>query len=121
MRKRWQFFLATLVIWLCYFCMTYLMFFSIPETSSLKPIDGLFILVIGSFGMVIPVQGGFGAFHGMVILGLSLYGISVDKAFVYAVLSHESQTLMVIIAGGISLIKVFSSAPKDKKVVTSQN
>lgn len=118
MRKRWQFFIATMVIWLCYFFMTYLIFFTIPETSHLKPIDGLFILVIGSFGMVIPVQGGFGAFHGMLILGLSLYGISVDKAFVYAVLSHESQTLMVIIAGTVSLIKVFSSRSRNKKVVT---
>lgn len=118
MRKRWQFVIATMTIWVCYFFMTYLIFFTIPETSHLKPIDGLFILVIGSFGMVIPVQGGFGAFHGMLILGLSLYGISVDKAFVYAVLSHESQTLMVIIAGAISLIKVFSSRTKNRKVVT---
>lgn len=108
MRKKWQFFASTLVIWVCYFLMTYLIFFAIPETAHLTPIDGLFILIIGSFGMVVPVQGGFGAFHGMIILGLSLYGISTDKAFVYAVLSHESQTLMVVIVGVISLIKVFS-------------
>jgi uncharacterized protein (TIRG00374 family) len=120
MQKRWQFFLSTLVIWLCYFFMTYLIFFTIPETSHLQPIDGLFILIIGSFGMVIPVQGGFGAFHGMVILGLSLYEISVDKAFVYAVLSHESQTLLVIIAGAVSLIKVFSSPHKNKNIITTK-
>ncbi|HEX3008018.1 MAG TPA: lysylphosphatidylglycerol synthase transmembrane domain-containing protein [Bacteroidales bacterium] len=119
MRKRLQFLAATFVIWLCYFLMTYLIFFTIPETSHLTPIDGLFILVIGSFGMVIPVQGGFGAFHGMIILGLSLYGITLDKAFVYAVLSHESQTLMAIVAGSISLIKVFSSHSK-KKLITSK-
>jgi glycosyltransferase 2 family protein len=119
MRKRWQFFAATLVIWLCYFFMTYLIFFTIPETSNLKPIDGLFLLVIGSFGMVVPVQGGFGAFHGMIILGLSLYGIEMDKAFVYAVLSHESQIVMVIIAGSFSLLKVFSTNPLKKKAITS--
>ncbi len=118
MRKRLQFFAATVVIWSCYFLMTYLIFFTIPETSHLKPIDGMFILVIGSFGMVIPVQGGFGAFHGMVILGLSLYGISMDKAFVYAVLSHESQTLLVIIVGAISAMKVFYS--KKKNNITSK-
>ena len=120
MQKRWQFFVSTVVIWLCYFFMTYLIFFTIPETSHLTPIDGLFILIIGSFGMVIPVQGGFGAFHGMLILGLSLYDISVDKAFVYAVLSHESQTLMVIIAGAISLIKVFSAPPSKAKIITAK-
>lgn len=118
MRKRLQFFAATVVLWVCYFFMTYLIFFAIPETSHLKPIDGLFILVIGSFGMVVPVQGGFGAFHGMIILGLSLYGIVMDKAFVYAVLSHESQILLVIIAGAISLIKVFSSRSSINKVLT---
>jgi uncharacterized protein (TIRG00374 family) len=120
MQRRWEFIFSTLLLWGCYFLLTYFIFFSIPETSGLKPIDGLFILVIGSFGMVIPVQGGFGAFHGMVILGLSLYGISVDKAFVYAVISHESQTLMAIIAGVISLIKVFSSK-RNKEPVTSKN
>jgi len=112
MQKRMQFLAATIVIWTCYFFMTFLIFFSIPETSQLTAIDGLFILVIGSFGMVIPVQGGFGAYHGMIILGLSLYGITVDKGFVFAVLSHESQTLLVVIVGIISLIKVYFSKPK---------
>jgi uncharacterized membrane protein YbhN (UPF0104 family) len=120
MQKRLQFFAATVVIWTCYFLMTYLIFFTIPETSHLTAIDGLFILIIGSFGMVVPVQGGFGAFHGMVILGLSLYDIPVDKAFVYAVLSHESQTLMVIVAGAVSLIKVFSQK-RNKQLITQKN
>jgi glycosyltransferase 2 family protein len=114
MKKRWQFLAATIVIWVCYFFMTYLIFFSIPETSNLGPIDGLFILVVGSFGMVAPVQGGFGAYHGMVILGLSLYGITIDKAFVVAVLCHESQILLIIVTGTISLFKVFFSRTKVK-------
>lgn len=120
MQKRLQFFAATVVIWICYFLMTFLIFFTIPATSHLTAIDGLFILIIGSFGMVVPVQGGFGAFHGMVILGLSLYDIPVDKAFVYAVLSHESQTLLVIIAGAISLVKIFSHRKK-KPLLTQKN
>lgn len=117
MRKRMQFILATIALWTLYFFMTYLVFFAIPESSHLTPIDGLFILVVGSFGMVAPVQGGFGAYHGMLILGFSLYGISADKGLVVAVLCHESQTLMVIVAGVISLIKVFFS----KKLVTQTN
>jgi hypothetical protein len=80
------------------------MFFSIPETAHLKPIDGLFMLVVGSLGMVAPVQGGMGAFHWIVSLGLTIYGIPREKGLVYATISHESQTIFIIVLGAISLL-----------------
>ena len=106
MKKRKAYLFYTAVIWLMYFLMTYLVFFSFAETSVLKPIDGLFIMIVGGIGMSLPVQGGIGAYHWFTSLGLTLYGIPKDIGIVYATVVHESQALFVILTGGISLIMV---------------
>ena len=43
-------------IWIMYFLMTYICFFCMAETSHLTAGDGLFLLVLGGIGMVIPTQ-----------------------------------------------------------------
>ena len=112
MKKFGSFVLHTIIMWTMYFLMTWLMCFALPETSSLKPIDGMFLLVIGSLGMAAPVQGGIGAFHWIVALGLTLYDIPREKGLVYATLNHESQTLLLIIFGSIAFILVFLKKKK---------
>ena len=102
----------TFFIWTMYFLMTWTMVFTLPETSGLGPIDGLFLLVIGSLGMVAPVQGGIGAFHWLVSLGLTLYEIPREKGLVYATISHESQMILVIVLGAISLFIVLMQEKK---------
>jgi len=107
MKKRGAFLLYTFLVWGMYFLMTWMVFFTIPATRSLGPADGLFILVFGTIGMTLPVQGGIGTYHLLVSLGLSLYGIPREDGLVYAIISHESQTLLILIVGGISMFLVF--------------
>ncbi|MCF8334963.1 MAG: flippase-like domain-containing protein [Bacteroidales bacterium] len=104
MKDRWSFILHTLLIWFMYFLMTYVLLFALPATSHLSPIDGLFLLVIGGMGMSAPVQGGIGAFHWIITLGLSLYGIPRADAVAYATLSHESQSIFAVLLGALSFI-----------------
>lgn len=104
LKKRGMFLLYTLLIWICYVMMTYVVFFSIESTSQLNLVDSLFILSIGGLGMSAPVQGGFGAFHWIVSRGLMLYGISQADGLLYATLCHESQTLMLLILGPIFML-----------------
>ena len=104
MKNRWAFIFHTVVIWLMYFLMTYVLVFALPATSHLGPIDGLFLLVIGGLGMSAPVQGGLGVFHVITMAGLSLYGVTRSEGFAYAVLSHESQSLFAILLGALSFI-----------------
>lgn len=104
MKNRWAFIFHTVIIWLMYFLMTYVLVFALPATSHLAPIDGLFLLVIGGLGMSAPVQGGLGVFHVITMAGLSLYGVSRSEGFAYAVLSHESQSLFAILLGALSFI-----------------
>jgi len=116
MRNRWDFLLHTVIIWTMYFLMTYVVIFAIPATQSLTPIDGLFLLVIGGLGMAAPVQGGIGAFHWIIASGLTLYDIPKTDGLVFATIQHESQVLMVLILGIISLLSLFIHSRREKKI-----
>ncbi|MFC2151517.1 lysylphosphatidylglycerol synthase transmembrane domain-containing protein [Bacteroidota bacterium] len=115
MRSRKMFLFHTFFIWLMYFLMTYVVIFSIPATQGLKPIDGLFLLVIGGLGMSAPVQGGIGAFHWIISSGLTLYGISKTDGLVFATIQHESQVFLVLILGTFSVFALFFKSRRKRK------
>lgn len=108
----------TILIWLMYFLMSYICFFALPATSGLGLEAGLFVLVVGGMGMSAPVQGGIGAYHILVSQGLLLYGISYEHGLAFATLMHSSQTLTVILFGGIAfMLFTFSQRKLTKKNV----
>ena len=115
MRSRSAFLFHTVLIWVMYFLMTYVVIFSIPATQGLKPIDALFLLVIGGLGMSAPVQGGIGAFHWIISSGLTLYGISKADGLVFATIQHESQVVMVLILGTFSVLMLFFNSRRKRK------
>jgi len=104
MKKKGSFIFHSVFIWVLYYLMTYLIFFSFGFTSHLGPLAGLTVFVLGSFGMVAPVQGGIGAWHFMVIEGLALYGVDKADGKVFALLAHGTSTLMLIVLGLIGVI-----------------
>ncbi|MDR0766813.1 MAG: flippase-like domain-containing protein [Odoribacteraceae bacterium] len=93
----------TLFIWLMYFLMLYVCFFSFEFTSCLGPMAGLTVFVLSSYGMVAPVQGGVGAWHFMVIAALALYlpatGEVESLAKTFALLTHGAMTVLYIFLG----------------------
>ena len=104
MKQKWLFTVYTLLIWLMYLLMTYVCFYSIPETTHLTLADGLYITVIGGLGMVVPVQGGIGPYHAAVTLGIVSIGLSETTGATLAVLIHSAQSIMIIITGIIAAI-----------------
>ena len=113
MKRKWAFVFSSMLIWFIYLLMTYVVFFSIPATSHLNLLDGLFLLVAGGLGQAAPVQNGFGVYHGIVASALTLYGLDFNsEGLVYAIISHESQTLMIILLGIISLVYLFFKKKK---------
>ncbi|MCX7862175.1 MAG: flippase-like domain-containing protein [Bacteroidales bacterium] len=117
LKKRMLFLLYTFLIWLCYALMTYVVFFAIPSTSHLSFSDSLFVLSIGGLGMSAPVQNGFGAFHWIVSRGLMLYGISQADGLLYATLCHESQTLMILLFGPITMLLIMLYVRKHQQKI----
>ncbi len=116
MKRRTAFFVSTLVLWTCYWLMSWLIVFAIPTTSEIGPLDGMFLLAAGSIGMAVPVQGGIGSFHLILALALGLFGISWEDGLVVATLSHESQMLFAIILGIIGFYIILLSSRKLKKI-----
>lgn len=104
MRNKWAFIAHTAFIWLMYYLMLYVAFFAFGFTSHLSVWAGLTTFILGSYGMVAPVQGGIGAWHFMVIQSLFVYGIAKSDGAVFAFLAHSTMTAMYIVAGLISLL-----------------
>lgn len=104
MKHKGAFIFHSVFIWVMYYLMLYVVFFSFDFTSHLSAIAGLTVFVLGSFGMVAPVQGGMGTWHFMVVQTLVVYGIDKSDGLIYAFLAHSSMTFMMIIIGLISLL-----------------
>ena len=118
LKKRWQFWLSTFVMWVLYFFMTYVVVFSLEETSSLTLTAGFTMLVLGGLGMATPVQGGIGAFHYLMSAGLLLYGIPENDGIFFAFLLHTTNSIAIMILG---LITFFISMVIPKRDATLQN
>lgn len=97
----------SVLIWVCYWLMTWALLKSTPITSGLNGWDALFVMVVGSYGMTVPVQGGFGAYHIITASALGIFGITYEKGLIFAIVSHESQTLLLLIGGIASVVYLF--------------
>lgn len=103
MPKKWIFLAQTVLIWLIYWFMLAAIMWSLPATADLGLIDALFLSLIGGLGFLVPVPGGFGAYHFIITMSLSMiYGIPEHVGFVFATLSHSSQAITQIIFGACS-------------------
>ena len=103
MDGKWRFFVSTAIIWGIYWLMAAATMWAIPALDELNIIDALFLSLAGSLGWLVPVPGGFGAFHFIVSLALqAIYGIPFELGIVFATLSHESQAITMALFGGIS-------------------
>ncbi len=98
------FWFYTIFMWIMYFAMVYVSFFSFAATSHLGVVAGVTILLTGSLGMLVPVQGGLGTWHAMVIVTLALFGIDNDMAGIFALVVHGAQTLMIFVFGLLAFI-----------------
>jgi len=118
LKKRWEFILLTLILWVLYLLMSYFPLLCLGATSDLGMGAAMFILVVGSFGMAAPVQSGLGAYHWIVSRGLLVaYAIPLEEGLAYATLSHESQMMLIALFGAISLYSLFGR--KGAKILSS--
>lgn len=104
LKNKGVFLLHTAFTWLVYYLMDYLAFFAFPDTYDLSMTAGLAVLTFGAFGMAAPVSGGIGVFHVLVQGTLLVYGVSKEAGIAYALVVHGSQTLLVVLMGGISFV-----------------
>lgn len=107
LKKRGRFIFYTLMLWLFYWYMTWFFCFTIPQTTHLSMLDGLFLLIVGSLGQMVPVQAGIGVYHYIVSQALTAYGLAFSEGLLYATISHEAQLIGEIVLGVLSLFVIF--------------
>ncbi len=106
MKNKKAFVLLSVLLWFFYLLSTYLCFFALTATSDLGMDAALAALVFGSLGMIVPVQGGIGAFHWMVAEGLTLYALQKTEGLAFATLIHSSQILVILLIGSLCLVRM---------------
>ena len=95
----------SLAIWGLYFLMTYAVIKAFPETSTLGFSAVLTLFALGTIAMTVPLPGGAGSYHTIVPLGLvMLYNLPKADAIAFVFVFHAWQTLILIVAGVVSLI-----------------
>ena len=97
------FLVYTLGIWVMYFLMVLLVFYSLAGTSHLGLSAALAVLVFGTFG-IIAVQGGIGAYHLIVQQVLLLFSIDAATGLAFGWVSWGVQTLLIVALGTFSFI-----------------
>lgn len=111
LRQKVKFIVLTAGIWICYFFASYLVCFSLPETSDFTLADGCFILVVGTLGMIIPASGGIGAFNLAMKFGFTALFISMGKdaieggelGLAYSFITLPLQIIIMLVMGMISI------------------
>lgn len=104
LQQRGLFIFHTLLIWACYYLMSYVCVFSMESTSHLGIMAGFSILSMGSLGIVAPVQGGMGAYHWIMFQTLLLYNVPETQGKAFAAIVHSSQMLFILVVGFLSLL-----------------
>ena len=112
LEKKFEFFISTIILWLIYFVVGYILFFSVEETSMLGFSAALSILVAGAIGTIVPVNAGIGAYHLFVSSILIYYGIVYEDALFFATLVHANQVIAILFYGIISLILFYFNVYK---------
>ena len=102
-----RFLISTLFLWVTYFLMGDLIFFSFSQTTDLGINAGIAVLVAGSIGMVVPVNAGIGAYHFLVASILLGYNLDYESGLFLATVLHTSQIVCLLVVGTMSSIYIF--------------
>lgn len=103
MKKKWPFIFHTLFIWGMYVLMFYVTSLAIEDLHGI-PTGAILIGFISASFSIAATSGGIGAYPIAVYLGFSIFGIAEQPSIAFGWIMWASQTLMIIVFGGLSLI-----------------
>lgn len=103
LEKPWLFLLYTASIWGSFWLTSALIVWALNDIEPftiLSSADAFGLMITGTISSLIPVPGGFGAYHGAVATVMqALYGIPMGSGMIYATLNHEAQILSQAVTG----------------------
>jgi hypothetical protein len=114
-RYKSLFAIDTVLIWLGYFLYFYITFFAFDFTRDLGLRIGLIAFTMSSISVAVPVQGGIGVWHFMVISTLTTFGVSKLDAGAFALVVFTIQSLWLVLTGLYGIIALASSKNTDSQ------
>ena len=104
MKQKWAFIFHTLFIWAMYVLMFYITTFALAETSNI-PFAAILIAFISASFSIAATNGGIGSYpEAIVLVFATIFGLPEDPSRAFGWIMWSSQTLMIIVLGGLSLI-----------------
>lgn len=103
MKRKWAFIAHTLFIWIMYVLMFYVTSLSIGPLGAI-PFEALLIAFIMASFSIAATNGGIGSFPEAIVIALTLFSLPEDPSRAFGWIMWASQTLVIIILGGISLV-----------------
>ncbi|MEM8896548.1 MAG: lysylphosphatidylglycerol synthase transmembrane domain-containing protein [Bacteroidota bacterium] len=122
------FIVYTFIIWLCYWLMTYVVFFSLPDFQELNlsfVYFSLLVTIIGAFGYALPVPGGIGPYHAAVIFTFIAFQVHPDPEVsgnlgrTFAIIIHSSHLILQFVGGALGYLYLVSRKPQDSAIVAA--
>ena len=103
MKKKGAFIFHTLFIWGMYVLMFYVTSFSVEELNNVS-LGAILIGFISASFSIAATNGGIGSYPLAIYAAFSIFGIEEEPSIAFGWIMWASQTLMIIIFGGLSLI-----------------
>ncbi len=104
MKKKWAFIFHTLFIWAMYVLMFYVTTFSLVEMQDI-PFAAVLIGFIAASFSIAATNGGIGSYpEAIVLVFTSLFYLPEDPSRAFGWIIWSSQTVLIMIFGGLSLI-----------------
>lgn len=103
MKRKKEFLFHTIFIWVMYLLMFYVIKFTIPETTFLSIAGIMAAFIVGSFA-ISTTNGGIGVYPLAMGAVLLLFGVNQQAGEAFGWILWGSQTILVIILGGFSLL-----------------
>ena len=103
MKKKWPFVFHTFFIWIMYLLMFYVTSLSVENLEMLSLLAVLTAFIAGSFSIA-ATNGGIGSYPLAIYAALSIFNIAEEPSIALGWIMWASQTLMVIVFGGLSLM-----------------
>lgn len=103
MKNKGAFIFHTLFIWVMYILMFYILIFTVPETARMPFGLVMVAFVVGSFA-ISATNGGIGVYPIAIGASLLLFDISKQSGEAFGWITWGTQTLLVIIVGGLSFL-----------------
>ncbi|MDP4276957.1 MAG: lysylphosphatidylglycerol synthase transmembrane domain-containing protein [Bacteroidota bacterium] len=116
LERPFVFIVYIILIWVLYFLMFYVGRFFFPFDIPLGFLPMLGAFVMGSLGILAPVQGGIGAYHFMVIYTLTFFGIGRPEAAIFALVIHGLQTIQSLLFGLIAWLWLSAEDHKKRRI-----